>query len=180
MSFIIRERSRGVAPGLHQTLMTWDPSRSTTDKIIQKYGSSGFLFRSAILPAMFAKHNSAQNWCWSSRSAPISPPLVHSNSESYCLTSTKNKYNNLLSLEACYTGCYWLPYWLLCCSEWNQSSRLVSSIMLQWVLGRVEMTDTETRSLTEMEVGTGGGPAVIDFLHLLSPHLTLTITVWLS
>ena len=44
--------------------------------------------------------------------------------------------------------------------------------MLQWVLGRVEMTDTETRCLTEMEVGTGGGPAVIDFLHLLSPHLT--------
>ena len=37
---------------------------------------------------------------------------------------------------------------------------------------RAEMTDTETRSLTEMEVGTGGGPAVIDFLHLLSPHLS--------
>ena len=29
-----------------------------------------------------------------------------------------------------------------------------------------EMTDTETRSLTEMEVGTGGGAAVMDLLHL--------------
>ena len=46
---------------------------------------------------------------------------------------------------------------------------------------RAEMTDTETRSLTEMEVVTGGGLAVSDFLHrtedftLTSPHLTLTI-----
>ena len=41
-------------------------------------------------------------------------PLVHSNSESYCLTSTKNKYNNLLSLESF----YWLLLALM--FLWNE------------------------------------------------------------
>ena len=119
----------------------------------------------ANLAAMFAKHNSAQNWCWSSRSAPDSPnsPLVHSNSESYCLNSTKNKYNNLLSLETR----YWLPYIGWWASfPWNE---IKSGDLTESHHSRAEVTDTETPGLTEMEVRPGGVPAVIDFLHLSLP-----------
>ena len=71
-------------------------------------------------------------------------------------------------------GCY-----RLLCSLGMKSQPKMS--LIDHASYRAEMTDTETRSLTEMEVGTGGGLAVSDFLHrtedftLTSPHLTLTI-----
>ena len=119
---------------------------------------------------MFAKHNSAQNWCWSSRSAPVSPqPFILILKVIVWLPLKTN------------TIIYYALKPAIGCSvplEWNPSPRWVSSIMGVARL-RAAMRDRETDGLTEMEVGAGGGPAVSDFLHLTSPLSPLSpLTHW--